>query len=168
MRHSVRAPAAGRQRRSPPSRAAPALVPAVRPPPAVFGLTVVALTGGLASLVRNNRQQSQLMMRARVFFQFCTVSALVGGIYSRAYQGTLNAPDGSACGRPLPGGRRPRCLSRPLTGADRSPVPYHPPTAGKPTTDKRVFLSDPRELPALESTAGAGGADAGGAAEELK
>jgi hypothetical protein len=43
----------------------------------------VALTGGLVSLLRNDRKQSQMMMRARVFFQFCTISALVAGIYYR-------------------------------------------------------------------------------------
>lgn len=44
-----------------------------------LGLTVCALTGGMYSLMSNNKKQSQMMMRARVFFQFCTISALVGG-----------------------------------------------------------------------------------------
>lgn len=60
----------------------------------VLGLTVLALTGGLVSLIRNDRKQSQMMMRARVFFQFCAVSSLVGGIYYRAYNGTLDQKSG--------------------------------------------------------------------------
>jgi hypothetical protein len=39
--------------------------------------------------MRDNKKQGQLMMRFRVFFQFCAVSSLVGGIYYRAYQGKL-------------------------------------------------------------------------------
>ncbi len=66
----------------------------VRADPAVFGflgLTVAALTGGMVSLLRDDKRQSQLMMRARVGFQFCAILALVGGIYYRAYQGSLHA-----------------------------------------------------------------------------
>jgi hypothetical protein len=65
----------------------------VRADPAVFGflgLTVAALTGGMVSLLRDDKRQSQLMMRARVGFQFCAILALVGGIYYRAYQGSLH------------------------------------------------------------------------------
>ncbi len=67
----------------------------VRADPAVFGflgLTVAALTGGMVSLLRDDKRQSQLMMRARVGFQFCAILALVGGIYYRAYQGSLHDP----------------------------------------------------------------------------
>lgn len=42
--------------------------------PSVFGflgLTVGALTLGLRSLASGDKRQSQLMMRFRVFFQFC-------------------------------------------------------------------------------------------------
>lgn len=78
----------------------------------VLGLTVLSLTGGLISLLKNDRKQSQMMMRARVFFQFGAVSSLVGGIYYRAYTGTLTQK------------------------------------SGKPSTDKRVYLTDP--MPALQ------------------
>jgi len=69
----------------------------VRADPAVFGflsLTVAALTGGMASLLRDDKRQSQLMMRARVGFQFCTIAALVGGIYYRecARRGQTSSP----------------------------------------------------------------------------
>ena len=59
----------------------------VKEEPVVFGflgLTVGALMGGLRAMGRADARQSQLWMRARVFFQFCTVSALVGSIYVRA------------------------------------------------------------------------------------
>ena len=36
------------------------------------------------SLLKDNKQQSQLMMRFRVGFQLSTICALVGGIYYRA------------------------------------------------------------------------------------
>lgn len=64
----------------------------VKEEPVVFaflGLTVGALVGGLSAMGRADARQSQLWMRARVFFQFCTVSALVGSIYVQAV---------SACG----------------------------------------------------------------------
>lgn len=53
---------------------------------------MAALTGGMVSLLRNNKKQSQFMMRARVFFQLCTVSSLVGGLYYRAALGINVAP----------------------------------------------------------------------------
>ena len=59
-----------------------------RSDPLVFGflgLTVGALGGGLWSLLKDNKAQSQLMMRYRVGFQFSTILALTGGIYYRAY-----------------------------------------------------------------------------------
>ena len=59
-----------------------------RSDPLVFGflgLTVGALGGGLWSLLRDNKAQSQLMMRYRVGFQSSTILALTGGIYYRAY-----------------------------------------------------------------------------------
>ena len=61
----------------------------VKREPIAFGflaLTVGALSLGLRSLHNNDKRQSQLMMRARVFFQFCTVSALLGNIYYRSSQ----------------------------------------------------------------------------------
>ena len=64
----------------------------VKREPLAFGflaLTVGALSLGLRSLHNNDKRQSQLMMRARVFFQFCTVSALLGNIYYRASQGEM-------------------------------------------------------------------------------
>jgi len=70
----------------------------VRSDPLVFGFlgaTVAALGGGMWSLLRDNKAQSQLMMRARVGFQFSAVMALVGGIYYREYRST-NAPPRAA------------------------------------------------------------------------
>lgn len=61
----------------------------VKREPLAFGflaLTVGALSLGLRSLHNNDKRQSQLMMRARVFFQFCTVTALLGNIYYRSSQ----------------------------------------------------------------------------------
>ena len=59
-----------------------------RSDPLVFGflgLTVGALGGGMWSLLKDNKAQSQLMMRFRVGFQFSTILALVGcGISARA------------------------------------------------------------------------------------
>jgi hypothetical protein len=37
--------------------------------------------------MRNNQKQSQMMMRARVFFQFCALASLTGGIYYKTYAG---------------------------------------------------------------------------------
>jgi hypothetical protein len=70
-----------------------------RSDPLVFsflGLTVAALGGGMWSLLRDNKAQSQLMMRARVGFQFSAVMALVGGIYYREYQATSAVPSRAA------------------------------------------------------------------------
>jgi hypothetical protein len=47
------------------------------------------------SLYSNNKKLSQTMMRARVFFQLCTVSTLIGGVYWRAYKGQLEVPMGT-------------------------------------------------------------------------
>ncbi len=44
--------------------------------------------GGFHSVYTRNRKQSQMMMRARVFFQFLTVTSLVGSIYYREVSGT--------------------------------------------------------------------------------
>lgn len=63
---------------------------AVKKDPAVFmflGATVAALTVGMGAMLRNDKRRSQSMMRARVFFQMCTVGALMGGVYYRAYLG---------------------------------------------------------------------------------
>jgi hypothetical protein len=57
----------------------------------------------------NDTRKSQLMMRYRVLFQFTTISAVVGGIYWRAYQSTTRpegAFRGAAGGQP---GRQHRC-----------------------------------------------------------
>lgn len=65
------------------------LMSRVKDDPLVFiflGATVAALTVGLRALLRADRRQSQLMMRARVGFQLCTVGALIGGVYWRAYR----------------------------------------------------------------------------------
>lgn len=35
------------------------------------------------------------MMRLRVLFQFCTIGTLIGGVYYRAYNGTLQSPVGA-------------------------------------------------------------------------
>jgi len=67
----------------------------IKEEPVAFGflaLTVGALGLGLRSLHNNDKRQSQLMMRARVFFQFCAVSALLGNIYYRAAQHEGAAP----------------------------------------------------------------------------
>ena len=96
----------------------------VRADPAVFGflsLTVAALTGGMASLLRDDKRQSQLMMRARVGFQFCTIAALVGGIYYRecAHRGQTSSPPQ---GSPHP--RSPRALlSLPASRSPAQPSP---------------------------------------------
>jgi hypothetical protein len=58
-----------------------------RSDPLVFGflgLTVGALGGGMWSLLKDNKAQSQLMMRFRVGFQFSTILALVGCASARA------------------------------------------------------------------------------------
>jgi hypothetical protein len=60
----------------------------VKDEPVMFsflGLTVLALGGGLRSLATGDKRSSQTMMRARVFFQLCTVCTLVGTVYWRAY-----------------------------------------------------------------------------------
>jgi hypothetical protein len=46
----------------------------------------------MGALLKNDKRQSQRMMRQRVAFQLCTVGALVGGIYYRAYR-SLENPD---------------------------------------------------------------------------
>lgn len=62
----------------------------VKEEPLVFiflGLTCAALGGGLRTLANGDKRQSQLMMRARVFFQLCTVTTLAGTVYWKAYTG---------------------------------------------------------------------------------
>lgn len=49
----------------------------------VFGLTVASLTRGLGAMAQSDARMSQLMMRARVFFQLCTVGAFMGGLWYR-------------------------------------------------------------------------------------
>lgn len=64
--------------------------------PSVFGflgLTVGALTLGLRSLASGDKRQSQLMMRFRVFFQFC---AYRGCRFFRAQPRVLHADDDDA------------------------------------------------------------------------
>lgn len=56
-----------------------------------FGCTVGALGFGLKAMLRNDQRRSQSMMRFRVFFQLLTVTALVGGIYYRAFNGDFSA-----------------------------------------------------------------------------
>ena len=56
-----------------------------------LGLTVAALGGGLRSLATGDNRASQTMMRARVFFQLCTVCTLVGTVYWKAYTGDTSA-----------------------------------------------------------------------------
>ena len=56
-----------------------------------LGLTVAALGGGLRSLATGDNRSSQTMMRARVFFQLCTVCTLVGTVYWKAYTGDTSA-----------------------------------------------------------------------------
>ena len=56
-----------------------------------LGLTVAALGGGLRSLATGDNRASQTMMRARVFFQLCTVCTLVGTVYWKAYTGETSA-----------------------------------------------------------------------------
>ena len=66
----------------------------VKDEPVMFtflGLTVAALGGGLRSLATGDKRSSQTMMRARVFFQLCTVCTLVGTVYWRAYTGEQGA-----------------------------------------------------------------------------
>lgn len=55
------------------------------PPPAVLALTVGALGRGLYALIKNDRIQSQRMMRFRVLFQLCTFGAIMGTVYYRAF-----------------------------------------------------------------------------------
>jgi hypothetical protein len=55
---------------------------------------VLALLRGLGAMYVNDTRKSQLMMRYRVLFQFGTVSAVVGGIYWRAYRTSTN-PEGA-------------------------------------------------------------------------
>ena len=73
----------------------------VKEEPVVFtflGLTVAALAGGLRTLVTGDRRNSNLMMRARVFFQLCTVGTLVGTIYWKAYNNETSASQQRALG----------------------------------------------------------------------
>ena len=66
----------------------------VKEEPVVFlflGATMAALGGGLRTLATGDKRQSQLMMRARVFFQLCTVTTLAGTIYWKAYTGETRA-----------------------------------------------------------------------------
>jgi hypothetical protein len=88
--------------KSPPLSAAPlahgptmdVLTKKVKEEPLLFtflGLTVAALGGGLRSLATGDNRSSQTMMRARVFFQLCTVCTLVGTVYWKAYTGDTSA-----------------------------------------------------------------------------
>lgn len=54
-----------------------------------LGLTCAALVRGLGAFASADRRTSQMMMRYRVGFQFCTVGAFVGGIYYKAYSAEI-------------------------------------------------------------------------------
>lgn len=53
---------------------------------AVLGATVAVLTRGIYAMLRNDHGRSQKMMRYRVAFQLCTVGAVLGGVYWRAFK----------------------------------------------------------------------------------
>lgn len=123
---------------------------------AVLGLTVLALGGGLRSLATNNKHQSQLMMRARVFFQFCTVSALVGGIYYRAYKGSLGSCRAHWGCRAV--GAAGSMAAAPAGSPASCPAPPCSPRShadGKrgPAIDDRVYLNDSRIFDITETVA---------------
>ncbi len=50
----------------------------------------------MGAMMRNDKRQSQRMMRQRVAFQLATVGALVGGMYWRAFKS--GGADGGAAG----------------------------------------------------------------------
>ena len=62
----------------------------------VLGLTVAALGRGLSAMLTADKHKSQRMMRYRVFFQLCTVGAVIGGVYyqaARQFVANNDAPD---------------------------------------------------------------------------
>jgi Hypoxia induced protein conserved region len=91
----------------------------------------------MGAMLRNDKRQSQRMMRMRVAFQLSTVGALVGGIYWRAYK-SMNGDEAST-----------KFLQRSAEGT--------------PKVDNRVFLQNPKkfdlspeEVEAREAAAAAG------------
>jgi hypothetical protein len=78
-------------------------------------------------------------MRARVFFQFCTVSALLGGVYIRAQSGEFSECSRPPCASPPTcahmHGQRARSLSLPpflLSPHLASPPPLSPARCATP------------------------------------
>ena len=114
----------------------------VKEEPLVFiflGLTCAALGGGLRTLANGDKRQSQLMMRARVFFQLCTVTTLAGTVYWKAYTGEacallfprhkLGAFSPSRTSFSYPGTFSTSCRTDPTSLGDLPPPPstFHTP-----------------------------------------
>ena len=119
--------------RAPPMSGASRALAKIRDEPVTFGflgLTVAALGLGLRSLYNNDKRMSQLMMRARVFFQLCTVSALVGSLYYRAYATdgarVYFAPRCNAPRRAAPRRAAPRCNALRRTAPWPRRAPHKP------------------------------------------
>jgi hypothetical protein len=133
----------------------------VKEEPVLFtflGLTVGALGGGLRSLATGDKRASQTMMRARVFFQLCTVCTLVGTVYWKAYTGETSAWGAGRCAGPCPPPPphthtllRKCAPHSTLTLHSRAP-PY-PTVMGKSRPEGAPlpdYLSDPRTEDAVE------------------
>ena len=114
-----------------------------------LGLTVAALGGGLRSLATGDNRASQTMMRARVFFQLCTVCTLVGTVYWKAYTGDTSAWVGweAACVAPARAPSRLGALSHLSPAFPLSAVMGRSRPAG---AELPAYLTDLRTADALE------------------
>jgi hypothetical protein len=113
-----------------------------------LGLTVAALGGGLRSLATGDNRSSQTMMRARVFFQLCTVCTLVGTVYWKAYTGDTSAWVGvAACAAPARAPSRLGALSHLSPAFPLSAVMGRSRPAG---AELPAYLTDLRTADALE------------------
>jgi hypothetical protein len=129
--------------RAPPMSGASRALAKIRDEPVTFGflgLTVAALGLGLRSLYNNDKRMSQLMMRARVFFQLCTVSALVGSLYYRAYA-TDGARDGMFRAALRRAATAPQCTASHCAAS--RPRPHCAPHEPTPLPSRRAQQSAP-------------------------